>query len=52
MFEKINAIELKQLEYQKDTDEKFGRIFDVFSFLTDIIPGLLTSLKYIYKITY
>ncbi len=28
MFEKINAIELKQLEYQKDTDEKFGRIFD------------------------
>lgn len=26
MFEKINAIELKQLEYQKDTDEKFGRI--------------------------
>ena len=28
MFEKINAIELKQLEYQKDTDEKFGRIFE------------------------
>ncbi len=28
MFEKINAIQLKQLEYQKDTDEKFGRIFD------------------------
>jgi hypothetical protein len=28
MFEKINAIELKQLEYQKDVDEKFGRIFE------------------------
>lgn len=28
MFEKINAIELKQLEYQKDTDEKFGKIFE------------------------
>lgn len=28
MFEKINDIELKQLEYQKDTDEKFGRIFE------------------------
>lgn len=28
MFEKINAIELKQLEYQKDADEKFGRIFE------------------------
>jgi hypothetical protein len=28
MFEKINAIELKQLEYQKDTDEKFGMIFE------------------------
>lgn len=27
MFEKINAIELKQLEYQKDAEEKFGRIF-------------------------
>lgn len=28
LFEKINAIELKQLEYQKDADEKFGRIFE------------------------
>ena len=28
MFEKINAIELKQLEYQKEADEKFGRIFE------------------------
>ena len=28
MFEKINAIELRQLEYQKDADEKFGRIFE------------------------
>ncbi len=28
MFEKINAIELKQLEYQKYTDEKFCRIFE------------------------
>lgn len=28
MFEKINSIELKQLEYQKDADEKFGRIFE------------------------
>ena len=28
MFERINAVELKQLEYQKDADEKFGRIFE------------------------
>ena len=28
MFEKINAIELKQLEFQKNADEKFGRIFE------------------------
>ena len=28
MFEKINAIELKQLEYQKSADEKFGKIFE------------------------
>ncbi len=27
MFERINGLELRQLEYQKDTDEKFGRIF-------------------------
>ena len=32
MFEKINAIELKQLEYQKDADEKFCRIFE---YMTD-----------------
>lgn len=31
MFEKINAIELKQLEYQKSTDEKFSKIFDYMS---------------------
>lgn len=28
LFEKMNAIELKQLEYQKDADEKFSRIFE------------------------
>ena len=27
MFERINGLELRQLEYQKDTDEKFGKIF-------------------------
>ena len=27
MFERINNIELRQLKYQKDTDEKFGKIF-------------------------
>ena len=31
MFEKINSIELKQLEYQKETEEKFGRIFEYIS---------------------
>ncbi len=28
MFEKINAIELKQFEYQKSSDEKFSKIFE------------------------
>ncbi len=28
MFEKINAIELKQFEYQKGSDEKFSKIFE------------------------
>ncbi len=28
MFEKINAIELKQLEFQKNADEKFNKIFE------------------------
>ena len=27
LFEKISNIELKQLEYQKSTDEKFDKIF-------------------------
>ena len=31
MFEKINGIELKQLEYQKSTDDKFSKIFDYMS---------------------
>ncbi|MBO6308228.1 MAG: ORF6N domain-containing protein [Oribacterium sp.] len=28
LFERINSIELKQLEYQKDSEEKFNKIFD------------------------
>ena len=28
MFERINSIELKQLEYQKYSEEKFNKIFD------------------------
>lgn len=28
MFEKINFIELRQLEYQRNTDERFGEIFE------------------------
>jgi uncharacterized protein YdeI (YjbR/CyaY-like superfamily) len=27
MFEKISDIELKQLKYQKETDEKFDKVF-------------------------
>ena len=28
LFERIRAVELKQLEYQKQTDEKFDKVFD------------------------
>lgn len=28
LFEKISAVELKQLEYQKSTDEKFDKVFE------------------------
>lgn len=28
LFEKISAVELKQLEYQKQTDEKFDKVFE------------------------
>ena len=28
MFERINELEMKQLEYQKSADEKFDKIFD------------------------
>lgn len=31
MFERINEIEVKQLEYQKSTDEKFDKIFSYIS---------------------
>ena len=28
LFERMNAVELRQLEYQRTTDERFGRVFD------------------------
>ena len=28
IFERINKLEMKQLEYQNSTDEKFDKIFD------------------------
>ena len=31
MFERINELEMKQLEYQKSTDEKFDKIFNFIS---------------------
>ena len=31
MFEKINSIELRQLEYQKESEKKFGKIFEYIS---------------------
>ncbi len=31
MFEKINEIELKQLDYQKHTEERFDKIFRYIS---------------------
>ncbi len=31
LFEKINNVELKQLEFQKDTETKFSRIFEYIS---------------------
>lgn len=31
LFDRISGIELKQLEYQKSTDEKFDRVFDYIS---------------------
>ena len=31
MFDKLNSLELKQLEYQKESNEKFDQIFDYIS---------------------
>ena len=31
LFERMNSIELKQLKYQKDSEEKFNKIFDYIS---------------------
>lgn len=32
MFERINELGMKQLEYQNSTDEKFDKIFDWFCY--------------------
>lgn len=44
LFEKVSDIELKQLEYQKSTDERFDK---VFQYIDDpgIVADLLKRLK-------
>ena len=37
LFERISNVELKQLEYQKQTDEKLDQIFDAFSLIVSLI---------------
>ena len=37
LFERISNVELKQLEYQKQTDEKLDQIFDAFSLIVSPI---------------
>ena len=37
LFERISNAELKQLEYQKQTDEKLDQIFDAFSLIVSLI---------------
>lgn len=37
LLERISNVELKQLEYQKQTDEKLDQIFDAFSLIVSLI---------------
>lgn len=37
LLERISDVELKQLEYQKQTDEKLDQIFDAFSLIVSLI---------------
>lgn len=37
LFERISNVELKQLEYQKQTDEKLDQIYDAFSLIVSLI---------------
>ena len=37
LFDRISNVELKQLEYQKQTDEKLDQIFDAFSLIVSLI---------------
>ena len=37
LFERISNVELKQLEYQKQMDEKLDQIFDAFSLIVSLI---------------
>ncbi len=37
LFERISNVELKQLEYQRKTDEKLEQIYDAFSLIVSLI---------------
>lgn len=40
MFDKLNSLELKQLEYQKESNEKFDRIFAYISEHEDLTVSI------------
>lgn len=47
LFERISSVELKQLEYQKRTDEKLDQIFLLLSFLLANLYRKLIFIRYI-----
>ena len=46
LFEKVSNIELKQLEYQKSTDEKFDKVFQYIEDHAESEQKIFLTVKY------
>ncbi len=52
LFERISNVELKQLEYQKKTDEKLEQIFSTYQIMRSLIKRYFLMVRYMMHSTY
>lgn len=52
IFERINKIEVKQLEYQNSTEEKFDKIFDYISDHEEVSQKIFLMVRYMMRLVY